>query len=364
MGVCNSLCGAGTTSCGGVCVATSTFQMDNNNCGACGTVCGAGTACSSGACRPANDLRANATVVTLNASSEVVVSGTTVGTLRDGPTVPCGCTGSGNVWYRFNVPTDGVVYADTSGSSFDTSLFFTDAAGNAVAAQPVNGFGQVGLCNDDAGCDTGGGFTTRVQSRSAGYFTAGTYFVSVQGCGTGTFQLHMQYVPSNVARQFIGTRITGTGTTGFQTLGAVGSLATSTCGGGSSDEQARWFLTCGATATRQLFSVCRSDPGALFTRRPVNTSTRLFDPVIYVRSAQTGMQVSCNDDGSNGAPGAPDCRGVIPLVAGSTTGPLDTAQYGSRLANLATPRGIGVAIYDTRGPTGEGHLYNMYFQAP
>jgi len=253
---------------------------------------------------------------------------------------------------------------DTSGSSFDTSVFFTDAAGTPVAAQPANGFGNPGLCNDDSGCEAGGGFTSGLQSRSAGYFAAGTYFLSVQGCGTGAFQAHFQYVPSSVARQFVANRLTGTGNTGNQTLGGAGSVTNGTCGGvNGGSEQARWFLTCGATATRQLFSVCRSDPGALFTRRLVSTSTTTFDPVIYVRSAQTGAQVNCNDDGSTGAAGMPDCRGIIPFVAGSVAGVLDTLQRGARLSGLTTPRGVGVVFNDTLG-TSDSHIFNMRFEAP
>jgi hypothetical protein len=85
-----------------------------------------------------------------------------------------------------------------------------------------------------------------------------------------------------------------------------------------------------------------------------------FDPVIYVRSAQTGAQVSCNDDGSNGSAGMPDCRGIIPVVAGSTFGGLDTNHFGARVSDVATPRGIGVVFYDTRNASAS-HIYNMHF---
>jgi hypothetical protein len=362
-GVCNSLCGPGTTQCNGMCIALTAFQTDNNNCGSCGNRCTAGNSCQAGTCRPTNDVRTSAITVGLNPAREVVVNGTTANALVDGPPTACGCDTSGNVWYRFSVPTPGVVYVDTSGSSYDTSIFFTDAAGALVPAQAANGFSNPGLCNDDAGCGTGGGFTSGLQSRSAGFFAAGVYFLAVSGCGTGAFQLHLQYVPSSVARGFIPNRITGAGNTGNQTLGAAGSIASGTCGGVTGSEQARWFLTCGATATRQLFSVCRSDPGALFTRRPINTSATTYDPIMYVRSAQTGAQVSCNDDGSTGAAGMPDCRGIIPLVASSTFGPLDTLHRGSRLSGLATPRGVGVVFNDTLS-TSSQHIFNMRYDAP
>jgi hypothetical protein len=359
-GVCNSLCGPGTTQCGGVCVALTTFQTDNNNCGSCGVRCTGADSCQAGVCRPRNDLRANATIVTLNAAREVTVTGTNVGALRDGPTVMCGCTSTSNVWYRFTVPVSGVVYLDTAGSTFDTSLFITDAAGVAVPAQPQNGFAQPGLCNDDTGCGVGGGFTSGLQSRSAGYLAAGTYYASVQGCGTGTFTLHFQYAPSSSARVFAPTRITGTGNSGNATMGASTSATAGTCSSGNGVEHARWFLTCGATATRQLFSTCRSDPGALFTRRLTTTSTTIFDPVMYVRSAQTGAQVSCNDDGAGVGV---DCRGINPIAAGSTVGGLDSLARGSRLSGLATPRGLGVVYVDSLS-LATGMIYNMRFEAP
>lgn len=359
-GTCNSLCGPGTTSCGGRCVAISTFQTDNANCGSCGNACTTGNSCQEGVCRPVNDLRSRAIAVTLNPAREVVVTGTTVNALRDGPETACGCTNGGNVWYRFNVPTSGVVYIDTAGSSYDTSLFVTDASWNLVPAQPANGFTNPGLCNDDAFCGTGGGFTSIRQSRTAGFFAMGTYFVSVSGCGTGAFTLRFQFVPVNSAAVFNQTRLSGTGNTGNQTMTNAPSVTAGTCGGSGGAEQARWFLSCGGSMDRQLFSVCRSDPSALFTRRTVTTSSTSFDPVIYVRSAQTGAQVSCNDDGSNGSAGMPDCRGIIPIVAGTTVGGLDTVHRGARVSDVATPRGIGVVFYDTLSAS-TSHIYNMHF---
>jgi hypothetical protein len=261
------------------------------------------------------------------------------------------------VWYRFNVPSDGVVYLDTAGSSYDTSLFLTNAAGVAVPGQAASGFPDAGLCNDDAFCGTGGGFTSGLQSRTAGVLTTGTYYVAVGGCAEGAFTLHLQFQARSVARDFQNARMTGTGNTGQRTLGR-GSVTAGTCGGASSAEVAQWFLSCGATTGRQLFSTCRSDPGAMFTRRTSIFSSTTFDPVLYVRSAQNGMQVDCNDDGSGTGV---DCRGEIPRPI---IGPaLDTLQRGSRLSGLNTPRGVGVAFVDALSDA-DGMRYNMRFAAP
>ncbi len=358
-GVCNSTCGAGTTACGGRCVALSTFETDNLNCGTCGNACGVGERCQTGVCRPVNDLRASATTITLNTGAEVTVRGSTTDATRDGPSVGCGCTFSGNVWYRFVVPAAGVVYFDTAGSAFDTSLFVTDSAGALVAAQPNNGLAQPGLCNDDAQCGSGGGFTSTLQSRIAAFFAAGTYNLAVGGCGTGAFTLHAQYVRADVARVFGVSRISGTGNTGNVTLTNAASAAAGTCGGTSGAENARWFVTCGGTADTQLFSVCRSDPDALFTRRTSILGSVLFDPVIYVRGALNGTQVACNDDGSGTGV---DCRGVVPILAGTTLGTLDSLQRGARLTGLRTPRGLGVVFTDARGEPGAGMIYNMRYE--
>ncbi|MEZ4393760.1 MAG: hypothetical protein R3A48_22035, partial [Polyangiales bacterium] len=111
----------------------------------------------------------------------------------------------------------------------------------------------------------------------------------------------------------------------------------------------------------QLFSTCRSDPGAFFIRRQTYYSTDAnFDPLMYVRSAQTGAQVGCNNDGSGIGV---DCRGVIPNIVGANVGPLDTAQRGSRLTGLATPRGVGLVFSDGILRS-DGMRYNMRFQVP
>jgi len=346
-------------------VALTTFLTDNANCGRCGNACGAGTGCVAGTCRPTNDTRASALVIVPNSAREVTVTGNSTNSTLDGPTVPCGCTsgtGRGNVWYRFTIPGEGLVYLDTAGSAYDTSIFLTNASGVAVPAQAASGNNNLGLCNDDSLCGTGGGFTSGLQSRTAGILAGGTYYVAVGGCGFGAFTLRLQFVPRSVGQAFVNARLSGTGNTGVQTLAATGSAA-GTCGGSGGAENVAWYLTCGATE-RQLFSVCRSDPGALFTRRPSNSSPTLFDPVLYVRSAQTGAQVACDDDASPPGDGAGvDCRGVILIVPGATVGAIDSIHRGTRLPNLNTPRGVGLIFVDALG-TSSGMRYNMRFEAP
>jgi hypothetical protein len=312
------------------------------HCGACGNACGAGRSCRLGTCAPVNDDRSSATSITLGAA-EVVVTGTTQGASHDGPS-PCGCTSGANVWYTFTLARLSVVYFDTPGSGRDTSLFHTDSAAVAVPGQATAGFPTEGLCNDDAFCTTSGGFTSGLESRTAGVLAAGTYYVAVGGCSTGAFTLRAQMIPDNTRYFFYSSRLQGDGMTSTVLIGT--SASTSACGGSASGEDVRWFLTCGQP---QLFSLCASDGGS-FERRE-GTST-FFDPSLYIRSGQTGGEVACNDDG--GSMGGTSCAGTAPAPAMSG----DTAAYGSRLNDVAVPRGIAAVIVDER-VGGSGMSYTL-----
>lgn len=227
-----------------------------------------------------------------------------------------------------------MVYLDTAGSGYDTSIFLTNSAGTTVA----------GSCNDDSGCTTGG-FTSGLQSQMALLLSRGTYYVAVGGCGTGSFTLNLQFIPDNAGTVFYDTPISGSSNTGLVIFAAGTSVTTSSCGG-SGAEHVRWFMTCGGQA--QSASMCRSEGG--YWTRTYDGMT--FDPSAYFFSAQTGAQVACNDDGMS--MGATDCRGALGLF-----GPLDSAQYGSRLNAVVVPRGIATLVIDNRN-TANG----MWYVAP
>ena len=283
---------------------------------------------------PVNDSHGRATALPLGVG-ETTVTGTTLGATRDGPSVPCTCTSGGNVWYRFSLTQREVVYLDTAGSSFDTSLFITDANGMPVRGQAGNNL--PGLCNDDAAC-VSGGFSSWTQSRTAGVLNPGTYYVSVGGCSTGNFTLHLQHMPTSAGSYFYPAQFSGDGTTTARLVFA--SAAASTCGGTGSGEDVRWFVSCGAQP--QLFSLCQGDGGA-FTRQ---SGSNTYDPVMYLRSAQTGSDVTCNDDG----PSASNCVG--------TGG--DARPYGSRLASVTVPRGLNALFVDSR-TGGPGMIYSLRY---
>jgi len=150
----------------------------------------------------------------------------------------------------------------------------------------------------------------------------------------------VQHIPRTIGSFFYDTAITGSGSQATVLVGT--SAQTGTCGGTASGEDVRWFMTCGGQM--QFFSLCRSDTVAGVTATYVRRSgTTNYDPSMYIRSAQTGGEVVCNDDG--GSMGGTNCTGT-------GTG-ADTAAYGSRLNNVVVPRGINAAFVDERtGGTG------------
>jgi hypothetical protein len=254
------------------------------------------------------------------------------------------------VWYRVDLPTRGVLWVDTAGSSYDTALFITNSSGVAVPGQPGSLFPVDGLCNDDC-CRGQGDFTSTVQSCSTGVFSAGTYYISVGGFGTssaGSFTLHVQFLPDTGF--MYSTRLANVGTTTSTVLVGTSEAADMCAGGFSSrsGEDMRWFASCGGTIEQDL-SLCPED-GGTWERMDAGGT---YDPVLYVRSAQNGMEVACDDDG----PPTVNCRG--------TGG--DSANFGSRLVGadaVNAPRGVSAIFIDSRGTGGSGMNYQLSYDIP
>lgn len=304
---------------------------------------------------PPNDTRA--TAIDIGAVSENLnestVWGSTVGATHDGPSVACACTSGNDIWYRFHVESNQRIaqYFDTAGSSFDTSLTITDANGVPLAGNALSPAGA--LCNDDAQCTTGG-FTSVRQSRIAGVFGAGNYYLVVGGCGAGHVVLHSQRmsvsrteinVMSAEATTMVEAPLVGTGTVSGITAGGTG-VSTSSCGGDGA-EVAYWFTTCGGQS--EQFSLCQSDGGS-YTRRYTNPLTGAyadFDPVLRLRKTPATLSQTCNDDGLIN--GATNCVG--------TGG--DTSQYGSRVTSTGLSRGLGFVYVDERTAHSVGALYPL-----
>jgi hypothetical protein len=172
---------------------------------------------------------------------------------------------------------------------------------------------------------------------------AGTWYVAVGGCGTGAFTLRVQHLPTTLGSFFYDSRLQGDSTTSTVLVGS--SRIAGTCGGTASGEDVRWFVTCGGT--QQFFSLCASD-GGTYTRTSFSGTD--FDPSIYIRSALTGSESACNDDG--GTMGGSNCRG--------TGIGADSAGYGSRLNNVSTARGLHGLVVDER-TGGSGMSYTLRY---
>lgn len=286
-------------------------------------------------CPPANDTRANATVLTVGVM-ETTVTGTTVHATHDGPNVDCSCTSGGNVWYRFTLTVGAAIHVDTASTldSTDTSLLLTDDTGAPLAAQPENGQTSDGLCNDDSGCGATTGWGTEFHSRTWAFLGPGTYFIAVGSCGEGPFTLHLQNIPTTEGSYFYTTRISGESTDETVLIGT--NQHSSTCGGRISGEDVRWFVTCGAN---QFFSMCQGDGGGYVSRTTTRETTR-WDPVLYTHSGITGHETVCSSTGFTGV----DCRGQVGTsLTGATQ---DTVSGGARLTNRAATRGVNAILVD------------------
>lgn len=330
-GVCTSICAGmpGTTACGAECV---NLTNDNMNCGGCGVTCASNATCTASACVPTNDTRINA--IALNLAShmaEQTFTGSNSNAHADGNS-SCLCDNQHGVWYSFTVAEGGeVVYFDTFGSGFDTSLSLRNSTGGFVTDAS-----STHVCNDDALC-TGAGLRDD-ESQVAFSLSAGSYYVVVDGCATGNYTLHVQHFPRSLSSYVYDSPLSGSGNTSTYLIGTSASVAECT-GIGDSGEDARWFLTCSSSST-QTFSLCGPDGGS-WTQ---GGGTYSYDPELYIYSAQSAATVQCNDDGGFGC-GATD-------NAAST--------YGPRLSGVTAGRGLNVIYVDERN-NDSGLTYTLHY---
>jgi hypothetical protein len=118
---------------------------------------------------PANDICANATLIT---DSTVVqtISYNTTNAAYEGAPASCGCTSSRDVWFRYVPTTSGTVSISTQGlATWDTSIIVY--SGTCFSLTNV-------ACNDDTGS---------LQSVVTPTVVAGTsYLIRLSGCGSGS----------------------------------------------------------------------------------------------------------------------------------------------------------------------------------
>ncbi len=267
-----SNCAAGTNRCGAACVNT---QTDENHCGGCDRRCAAGQTCSGGTCQTlrAGETRDNPIAITSGAATVSV----NTSLYRNDTMGTCGCTTGNDVFYSFTVPSSGpyLVYADTVGSSYDTSLFFQTSTGtNVTAANVTNGT----TCNDDGGLL---GCSTNRQSQVLARLDPGSYLLVLSGCnpgGAASIRFHMLPVGSGALNQLnAGSRvISGT------TMGTSGRVTSACCSTGPEDT---WY-----------WYSCPGYAGGAFSASTCGRAT--WDTELHEVSPGRTIQASiCNDDG-------------------------------------------------------------------
>jgi len=283
-GVCG--CPAGQTVCGSGTTAACTNLMTNAaNCGRCGNVCPTGIPCMAGVCRgtpPANDTRATATVINLAAGNAQNLTADTT-SARNDTAGTCGVCSAGNdVYFRFVLAQPEIVYADTLGATWDTSLFIQDASGNNVTAPATT---QV-TCNDDlntAPCAIAGNLSSQIVAR----LNPGTYHLVLSGCSAGMATIHFQHLPAGNGAT---ARIAPSGT--VQTVAGattgVGQITSACCSGGP--ENSYWWITCpNSAATTFQATSCSATTGANLANYDVEVAQ-------YSALRPAASLSVCNDD--------------------------------------------------------------------
>jgi hypothetical protein len=262
-------CATGQTFCG-VCVDTATSAA---HCGGCNRACAAGQTCMAGACvasAPGNDTRAGATVLSLTSPASTLRADTTAATNHTAGS--CLCSSGRDVFFRFTLAAEEIVYADTVGTSWDTALFFQTSAGANI---PDPGLSNGSTCNDDHGLT---GCETNTQSQVVARLAAGTYYLVLSGCGAGAATIRFQHLPTGSGRVSLLAR--GTSTPVGLTLGTSGRVTGSCCSGGPEDTF--WWYTC---------------PGVVAGAFSAQTCGRAtWDTALHQHSPGRATVGICNDD--------------------------------------------------------------------
>ncbi len=288
--------GAGTTLCQAGCVD---MQTDRLNCGSCDFRCAAGSNCFAGLCvaPPPNDAPANAVVINMaNASSTFVVD--TRSAVNNVNGAGCGCTSGPDIFYNFTIPAGPrqLVYADTIGSTNDTSLFIQTIAGVAVG---TGGIANGVVCNDDgglAGCANG------LRSQVMAMLAPGAYRLGVSGCGAGATGVTVHFQHLLVGNGTMTALAAGNSTPGGTTAG-VGVVSAGTCSATGPENTYFWHTCAPQLAGNLTASTC---------------GRATFDTVLSQTSATRAAAI-CNDDVGGACGVRSSITAAIPAGAGIHT---------------------------------------------
>jgi hypothetical protein len=285
-------CATGTR-CGAAC---ADLQNDRLNCGACARRCAGTENCRAGACipTPSNDLPTAPVVINMAAPQSTFTVDTFSAVNNTSGT--CGCTLGNDVFYQFTIAAgqSEIVYADTLGSTRDTSLFIQTSAGANVANTLPNGT----TCNDDSGLT---GCNTGTQSQVMTQLGAGTYRLVVSGCGVpGATNIRFQHLP--VGNGPLAALAAGSSTPGGATAGT--GRITGSCNSAGPENTYYWY-TCGTSV------------GGAFTASTCGRAT--WDTSVHQSSASRAALNVCNDDAGGTCGVRSSISSAIPAGAGIHT---------------------------------------------
>ena len=197
-----------------------------------------------------------------------------------------------------------MVYADTSGATWDTALFLQDERGANVTAA----VGEV-TCSDSRNrgdlCRDFQGRRSQILAR----LPAGAYYLVLSGCGAGQVDVHFQHLP---AGNGTATRITPKPEeqTVQGTTSGEGS-AVSPCDT-RGPEDAWWWVTCSETPAQTFrVSSCDATTGANLADH---------DVAIVQHSALRASGAVCNDELGRRCDNGPPMTTTIPATESGQVG--------------------------------------------
>jgi hypothetical protein len=257
--------------CGASCVDTN---VNENNCGGCNRRCAMGQTCVRGACEAVRAGETRDNPIALVGSNVTNTVNTSL--YRNDTSGVCGCTTGNDVFYSFTLTAPEIVYADTIGSAFDTSLFLQTNMGVNVAS--AGGIANGTTCNDDGGLL---GCATGRQSQVMAQLPAGSYLLVVSGCGAGgNASIRFQRVPVGngaVAALAVGSNVISGTTAG---TGRVSTPISTCCSGGPEDTYF-WYT-------------CSTFVGGTLTASTCGRA--IWDTELAEFSPGRGATAVCNDD--------------------------------------------------------------------
>jgi hypothetical protein len=176
------------------------------------------------------------------------------------------CGSGPDVWYSFTLSQQELVYLNTHGSSFDTTLALRSGSCGAGTTN----------CVDDS-CEPGYRPSELLLS-----LAAGTYYVVVDGFGgqSGSYVLNVEHLPVGNEGSAVAL---AAGTSVWSGMTSGSGVVVGSCAGNGPEDLYYW-------------TQCPTAAGGAFSATTCFSTG--YDTVLYVRSGPTGEDLACDDDDS------------------------------------------------------------------